>query len=90
VVDHPDLQLALRDAPAELLQILSRRIYPLLRSDPTDLAGRWPVSWQPPWFTVRIEFSGGVALLAYQVLEDHLLVMARYVLWTPMTTEEGP
>jgi hypothetical protein len=39
---------------------------------------------------VRIEFSGGVALLAYQVLEDHLLVMTRYLLWTPMTTGEGP
>jgi hypothetical protein len=88
VVDHPDLHTALRDAPAELLQILGTRIYPLLRSDPTDLAGRWPVSWQPPWFVLRIEFTGGVALLAYQVLEDHLLVMPRHLLWAPMPPGE--
>jgi hypothetical protein len=83
VVDHPDLQAVLRDAPAELLQLLSRQVYPLLRSDPTNVAGRWPVTWQPPWFILRIELADGVALLAYQVLEDELLVMTRWLLWGP-------
>ena len=71
--------------PGSGQQILSRRIYPLLRSDPTNLAGHWPVSWQPPWFVLRIEFGDGVALLAYQVLEEQLLVMTRHLLWTPTT-----
>jgi hypothetical protein len=83
VVDHPDMQADLRDAPAALLQMLSRRVYPLLRSDPTNLAGRHAVTWQPPWFVFKVEFSGGVAVLAYQVLEDELLVMTRRLLWAP-------
>jgi hypothetical protein len=85
VIDHPDLQQALRTAPPELLRVLSHRIYPLLRSDPTDIGKRWPITWQPPWFVLRIQITEGLALLAYQVLEDQLLVMARYLLWTPTT-----
>jgi hypothetical protein len=85
VIDHPDLQSSLAVAPSELLQVLSRDIYPLLRSDPTDLTGRWPVAWQPPWFILRIELTQGVAVLAYQVLEDQLVVMTRHLLWTPTT-----
>ncbi len=78
------MQADLRDAPAALLQVLSRRVYPVLRSDPTNLGGRHAITWQPPWFVFKIEFSGGVAVLAYRVLdylEDELLVMTRRLLW---------
>jgi hypothetical protein len=40
----------------------------------------------PPWKPAqRLEFRDGVALLAYQVLEDQRLVMTRHLLWAPTT-----
>ena len=70
MIDHPDVQAEFRNARAALVQVLSRRVYPLLRSDPTDVDGRHAVTWQPPWFVIKVEFSEGVAVLAYDLVRD--------------------
>jgi hypothetical protein len=88
VIDHPDVHAELRNAPAALLQVLSRRVDPLLRSDPTDVGGRHAGTWQPPWFVSKAEFPEGVAVLAHQVLKDQLLVMTRRLLWAPVGTDD--
>jgi hypothetical protein len=75
IFEVPEVLAWLRDADPGVLRALARMVYPTLRTDPTNLSGRWPIAWEPGWFVYRVELPGGRLVVTYQVLEDELVVL---------------
>jgi hypothetical protein len=75
IFEPPGVLAFLREVDPMVLRILARQVYPALRQDPTNLSGRWPITWEPSWFTYRAELPIGRLIIAYQALEDERTVM---------------
>ena len=58
-------------ASTELLVMLDRVVYPVLREDPANASGRYPIRFRPGGFTFEIETpGGGLHYLVYQAIEE--------------------
>lgn len=75
VFEHPDVTADLQAAPSEVLRALGRLVYPVLRSDPTNVSGAHPIRWEPSWFIYRLDLAIGQLLVAYQALEEERAVL---------------
>lgn len=66
-----------KQAPPELLILLSRVVYPALRADPTNDTGLHPIRYQRGgWYTFEVETpGGGLQYLLDQVIEELSRVM---------------
>jgi hypothetical protein len=72
ILETPEALDQYKQAPPELLIVLSRVVYPVLRADPTNETGLHPIRYQRGgWYTFEIETpGGGLHYLLYQAIEE--------------------
>ncbi|HEX9343503.1 MAG TPA: hypothetical protein VF995_07815 [Actinomycetota bacterium] len=71
IFETPDTLDQYKQASAKFLDALGRVVYPVLREDPTNESGRFPISYEDGWYTFEVETAGGgLYYLAYQAIEE--------------------
>ena len=82
VVESPRFLDRLESAEPSFIAILLEYVYPILSANPTGTAGRFPVVYERPFFSIELRSKGGWwGVVIYEVVEDELLVMLHDYLW---------
>jgi hypothetical protein len=72
----------LETAPPSFIAVLLEYVYPVLSLAPDETSGSFPITYDPPFFSIELQASGGEwGVVLYEVLEDERLVMLHDYLW---------
>jgi hypothetical protein len=82
VVESPRFLERLETAPPSFIAVLLEYVYPILSLAPVETAGSFPITYDPPFFSIEVQAEGGGwGVVLYEVLEDERLVMLHDYLW---------